>query len=233
MILLIVFFVYWLPKCIFVDSMEWLFPSVIFRDNSRSKNVALTFDDAPYDSEGKSLKAILDVLDLYNVKATFFVISGLITTENRRLLVQAVRNGHQLANHGNTNSLHYMKYGTDLYNEINDCDWAITEIYRNAGKSKPTTMYYRPGCGAFHQGMINILETSMSTKYLLALGSDYPNDPVIPFPYLNYLYLTFHIDKGSIVILHDRDWTAETLRKLVPWIIDAGLTPVTLTTLIK
>jgi peptidoglycan/xylan/chitin deacetylase (PgdA/CDA1 family) len=59
--------------------------------------VALTIDDAPgsVDETGR----VLDVLRECGHRATFFVISGLVTPERRPLVQRMVAEGHELGNH--------------------------------------------------------------------------------------------------------------------------------------
>lgn len=75
--------------------VEWLFPSILFRIHTAEQVVVLTIDDAP--REG--LEGILSVLRALKIRATFFVISDQIPGREK-LLQQAVREGHELQNHG-------------------------------------------------------------------------------------------------------------------------------------
>jgi len=59
------------------------------------KNVALTFDDGPH---SEITPAILDLLDLYNAKATFFC-TGESIVNNRDLLKEIDNRGHAIGNH--------------------------------------------------------------------------------------------------------------------------------------
>ena len=51
--------------------LRWLYPSAIWRMNPQEKAVYLTFDDGPIP---EATPFILDVLDKYGVKATFFMV---------------------------------------------------------------------------------------------------------------------------------------------------------------
>jgi peptidoglycan/xylan/chitin deacetylase (PgdA/CDA1 family) len=172
--------------------------------------IALTFDDSPY----TSLHEILHILDQYEEKATFFIISGQVTTQYKEILKQAIKNGHQLGNHGHTNSMHALKSHNVLSDEITKCDNIIKQIYSEANVPLPKQMVYRPGCGLFNSMMLKLVK---KLNYKLALGSVYPNDPIVIFPLINYLYLTYHIDHGDIIILHDRRWTPQMLEMLLQW----------------
>jgi peptidoglycan/xylan/chitin deacetylase (PgdA/CDA1 family) len=208
----IIGFVYWLPKFFFVRLLEYLYPLVITR-NVASKSIYLTFDDTPYTFD--SFKKILDILNNHNIKATFFIIGNLITSESEDLLITAIQSGHLLANHGLTDSMHLLHEHASLENEIFQCDQLIKDLYVKAGVNFPVNRFYRPGCGLFNSQM---LKSANSFGLKTALGSVYPNDPVVRSSYLNYLYLKAHIGYGDVVIVHDRPWTPMMLDHLIPWI---------------
>jgi peptidoglycan-N-acetylglucosamine deacetylase len=207
---------YWKPKCITIKALHTFYPEILSHNPTPSainleKKLSLTFDDAPYNGTS-SLRNIVDILDKTKMKGTFFVISKQINDESRKLLIEMVKNGHQLGNHGSNNIMHYRLLTESLREEINSCDKTIKSIYDEAGISYPTKMLYRPGCGAFHRDMLNLCK---ELNYTLTLGSVYPNDPIIRSSYINYHYLKNHIEPGDIVILHDRDWTHDTLKLLL------------------
>jgi len=72
------------------------FPKHLIVDSGKSKLSAITFDDGP--CPGNTEK-ILDVLEQYGVKATFFM-SGEEAEKYPELINQIYQQGHQLANHG-------------------------------------------------------------------------------------------------------------------------------------
>lgn len=222
-LLILLFTVYWLPKSIFIDLLaNKFFPQIITRIDLKYRQIALTFDDLPYGYH----QEIIGELDKYNQKATFFVISGQMDNQSRKVFIEAVKNGHQLGNHGKTNSMHALKSARNLIDEIDSCDRVIKQIYSEANVSLPTQMVYRPGCGMFTSSMLKIAK---ERNYRVVLGSVYPNDPFVPSSLINYFYLKCHIQIGDIVILHDRKWTAPCLKKLLPYLQDWGYKSVPLT----
>ena len=80
---------------------EWfrlLFPGAIFRlpDNKEKPGVVyLTFDDGPIP---EVTPRVLDILDRYKVKATFFMV-GQNIERNPQLLEEVTKRGHKDANH--------------------------------------------------------------------------------------------------------------------------------------
>jgi peptidoglycan-N-acetylglucosamine deacetylase len=224
-IFVVFYILYWLPKIVVIKLVEIIFPTVIMR-NLQSKHIALTFDDVPYGSH----EQIIKILDKNLMKATFFIISSDVNETNIGSLIEAVRNGHQLANHGKTNSMHFLKDATNLHNEIVHCDKLIRNIYQQAEVPLPKKMVYRPGCGLFGPQMLSMVE---NYNYVLALGSVYPADPIICLPIINYYYLIGHIEAGDIIILHDRLWTPSTLDKLVKWLHRNNLDSITVDSMLS
>lgn len=74
--------------------------------------VALSFDDGPAYKEGKtnSTERILDVLEKYNARATFFMVAQRITDSNKYLLEREIRLGCEIGNH----TYSHNHYGTQV-----------------------------------------------------------------------------------------------------------------------
>lgn len=72
-----------------------LFPGVIFRLKKEGRKVFLTFDDGPIP---EVTPKVLDILDRYNVKATFFMV-GENVARHPELLKEVRQRGHEAANH--------------------------------------------------------------------------------------------------------------------------------------
>ena len=69
---------------------------VFIKNGSRDKKlIALTFDDGPHPKETNQ---VLDVLNKYNVKGTFF-IAGKHANWYPNPLVRASKEGHEIGNH--------------------------------------------------------------------------------------------------------------------------------------
>jgi Predicted xylanase/chitin deacetylase len=112
-----------------------------------SKQIALTFD-AGWLYENTN--AILNLLDQYNVKATFFV-RGFWVKDHPDLASEIVKRGHSLENHSLTHG--HMTTMTEA--EIKD------EIRRTADIIRETTGYqprlFRPPFGEYDNRMLRIL----------------------------------------------------------------------------
>ena len=77
--------------------LRWIYPHALWRIDKREKAVYLTFDDGPIP---EATPFILDTLERYGAKATFFMVG-----ENARkyphLLAEVKARGHRIGNHTN------------------------------------------------------------------------------------------------------------------------------------
>ena len=77
--------------------LRWIYPHALWRMDKREKAVYLTFDDGPI---SEATPFILDTLERYGAKATFFMVG-----ENARkyphLLAEVKARGHRIGNHTN------------------------------------------------------------------------------------------------------------------------------------
>lgn len=210
---------YWIPKPL-IWLGERLFP-VIFRFKTRTQEIALTIDDVP-----RNTKELLEILNCYSVRVTLFVISEQVLQEHIPLLVQAVKTGHVLGNHGHTDRAHARLSCAELAHELDSCDRLINSIYEQAGVKRVCKLY-RPGCGLFSPSM---LKQVSQAGYTLVLGSVYPHDPAVRLSSVNAAFICCKLEPGDIVIVHDRPWTVPLLRTLLPRIQTAGYKFVTLDT---
>ena len=72
-----------------------LFPSLIFKKESKKKVLWLTFDDGPCN---EVTPWILTILSQLNVKATFFLVGNQIK-KNPALYELIIQQGHTIGNH--------------------------------------------------------------------------------------------------------------------------------------
>lgn len=93
----------------FIEQPPWfyrvLFPGVIWRIPASEKCVYLTFDDGPIP---EVTPWVLDVLDRYGVKATFFMVGDNVR-KHPDIYRMVVERGHQIGNHtfNHIQGIHY------------------------------------------------------------------------------------------------------------------------------
>ncbi len=190
-----------------------LFGKAYWHKNTHEKVVALTFDDGPnepYTSE------ILDILNQYNIKATFFVIG-----KNAEYYPEIVR---QIYNSGNVVASHsYSHLGNlsieDKQDVTGEIDNAQSTIYQIIGKYPHL---FRPPHG--YKGPILLGE--LKKKQLAVVEwSDMTNDWKQPGVKKIVQNIVKHAKPGGIIVLHDGDKTNHNSSRMqeieaLPQIID-------------
>ncbi|HOG89298.1 MAG TPA: polysaccharide deacetylase family protein [Smithella sp.] len=121
--------------------------SVVSRGNTGNNCVALTFDDGPAEP---TTRQILNLLDKYSVKATFFV-SGVNAAEYPEIIKEIIARSHAIGNHSYHHnpflmlgSYHY------LYQEI----FRTQEVLRKLGVK---TLAFRPPVGIISPKLPSVL----------------------------------------------------------------------------
>jgi peptidoglycan/xylan/chitin deacetylase (PgdA/CDA1 family) len=199
-----------------MDIAQWYLGDIdiIWTPPSYGKNtVYLTIDDAVYSPE--SFDEILEILNKFEVKVTFFVISSYVNESNRELLIKAINSGHHLANHGASNKVHALCNAFELENELLKCEQVLKQLYSDAYTEYPKIKYFRPGCGYTTQTTSYVCK---KLDYKIVLGTVYPIDTIIPMPNIYSWFIRYKIKRNDIIILHDRSWTPSTLSKLLPYL---------------
>ena len=108
---------------------------------TREPVVALTFDDGPDRATGE----LLELLDRYGARATFFVLGSSID-EHRDLLIRAAKRGHELGNHSWDHPC-FLDIGADeRKRQIERTQAELELIAGAAGVAKPRL--FRPPFGA-------------------------------------------------------------------------------------
>ena len=124
------------------------FLPVISRGNTGQNLVALTFDDGP--AQPTTIK-IMDLLDKYSVKATFFV-SGVNALSHLEIIREIIARGHTVGNHSfNHNPFVMLRSYNYLYQEI----FRAQEVLRKMGIQ---TLAFRPPVGIINPKLAPILD---------------------------------------------------------------------------
>lgn len=105
---------------------------------TKEKVVALTFDDGP--GNLAITTEVLDVLDTYEIKATFFLV-GEAMEKNPESVEEIVQRGHELANHSYSHQMMLFRSQNWLEKEISQTD----KLIRATGHTGE--IYFRPPYG--------------------------------------------------------------------------------------
>ncbi|MBE6160626.1 MAG: DUF5011 domain-containing protein [Firmicutes bacterium] len=142
-----------------VDGQKLIRNVNVYEVTYSPKTIYLTFDDGP----GATTKRVLDILDKYNVKATFFVTNQF--PNYSYLISEEYNRGHKIAVH--TYSHNYNIY-TDLQTYINDFN-AMNEIIKEQTGSY-SNLFRFPGGSSntvsknYKAGVVSEIASEMTSK---------------------------------------------------------------------
>jgi len=222
LVVLPAYVVYKPPKAV-ISYFQRRFPDVFFQINTTQKVVALTIDDAP----SEHTRDLLDILQAHQVHATFFVIGNQVPGREE-VLVEIVRQGHELGNHAMHDEPSISLTSDVLSDEIQQVDHLIDSAYKAAGLQR-SARHFRPGSGIFSH---RILDVATKLGYDTILGSIYPHDPFIKYWRVNAWHILSMLRPGAVIVCHDRrSWTAPMLKKVVPAMKQQGYDIVTVSRL--
>lgn len=178
--------------------------------------VALTFDDGPYTPV---TNRILDVLEKYNSRATFFVVGSRVNTYSDCIKREAAMNC-EIANHTYNHKILTSASNDVIKSEINRTNDAVKKI---TGKSP--VIVRAPG-GSTNSRVKNAVGYPLVGWSVDTL--DWKNSSGVVSNVKN------NVRDGSIVLMHDLySTTASATEEIVPWLVKNGYQLVTVSELMQ
>lgn len=193
-------------------SNEWGFDSVFGQDKKlpiysvdmKEKKIAISFDCAWGNEHTKS---ILDILDQYQVKTTFFMVQFWAEKFPDDVL-EIYNRGHEIGNHSSTHPNMAKLSIEDMTKELKGAEDAIEKIIGQ----KPTV--FRPPFGAYSNSLIEVCETN--GYYVIQWDVDSLDWKEITAEQI-VDRVTRNVKPGSIVLFHNN---AEYVEEYLPSILD-------------
>lgn len=164
--------------------------------------VYLTFDDGPHP---RITPWVLDLLEQYNAKATFFCI-GKNVIEYPEVYADILARGHRVGNHSH-NHLRGTAYKAKPY---------VENI--NRAKQYIDSDLYRPPYGRIKSSQSKILK---DIGYKIVMWTIIPGDwdkEISPEDCLENV--VFNIEPGNIVVLHDSEKAWERMSYVLPKLLE-------------
>jgi peptidoglycan/xylan/chitin deacetylase (PgdA/CDA1 family) len=194
-----------------------LFERICWRAPTDELKIAITFDDGPHTA---STPQILDLLQRFNVFATFFLV-GKHLEKHPEIARKIVGAGHEIGNHTFSHSLLYVSTKNRIRDEIRRTD----TLLRNIDGAEPK--FFRPPAGFFTKQVLDIAE---QLGYKTVVGDVYPRDPHLPGKEKIVDRVLQRTVAGSIIILHDggntqwvdRSQTLGALYEIIPGLKKKG-----------
>ena len=185
-------------------------------DEDDAHRVYLTFDDGPSGNTSQ----ILDILQKYNLKATFFVI-GREGEENEALYKRIVEEGHTLAMHSYSHK--YKDLYASMESFVDDFSKIQNYLYKVTGKE---CLFYR-----FPGGSSNKVSNTNMSEFITYLNEqgityfdwnvssgDATSQAYTPEELVQNVMTDVVRYKTSIVLMHDAETKTSTVQALEPMI---------------
>ena len=174
-----------------------LFPSLIWKNKTKEKEVWLTFDDGP---TPEVTPWILTVLKQQNIKATFFLIGEKIE-KHPALTKDIINQGHLIANHS--------------YSHINGWCYTKKNYIKNVEKCQelmPRNKLFRPPYGKITRTQISALKRKYKIILWDVLAWDFQQKKSPEKVKKNILMNT---TKGSIIVLHNNNKSFKNIKPIL------------------
>lgn len=182
--------------------LRWLLPGFIWDFPDEKDGIFLTFDDGP---TPEVTQWVLDILDKYNAKATFFCL-GKNVELFPHIFEEIICRGHAVGNHS--------------YNHIKGWGTATEEYMRNiesAGSIIKSNLYRPPyarislsQARALKEKYHTIMWSIISRDYNRNISGDECAHNVIP-----------HLQPGAIIVFHDSIKCSPNLTVALPQVLEA------------
>ena len=196
-----------------INKTNYEYDVVINRKIDKSKRmIALTFDDGPNYNTSK----VIDVLNKYDIKATFFVL-GSRAINNKDILKKMADSGMEIGNH-TYNHLLLTKYDENkIRSEIED----TSEVIYSATKKKPKLL--RPSYGSVNNKIKKVANMPIIIWDIDTLDWKYHNSKRITSRVVN------KVRDGDIILMHDiYSASLNALSNIIPILQDNGYEFVTI-----
>ncbi len=183
--------------------LRMLYPAFTWRVKTREKKIYLTFDDGPHPT---ATPFVLDLLQQYNAKATFFCI-GRNVLDHPDIYARIIAEGHATGNH--------------TMNHVNG--WKVSdEVYADEVKQAADIIHsplFRPPYGRIKRSQHKQLQTTnpkLQTVMWNVLSGDFDTN-LSPEGCLSYVL--YHTQPGSIIVFHDSTKAWERMSFALPKVL--------------
>ncbi|NJK62157.1 MAG: polysaccharide deacetylase family protein [Synechococcaceae cyanobacterium SM2_3_1] len=196
--------------------LQHLFPDCLWTLPDQEKGVALTFDDGPHP---EYTPALLEVLDQFQIKATFFLL-GERVQRWPEVVEQIAQAGHQLGIHGWHHRSFPQLTAVDLRQSLQRTQALLMQI---GGQSQDHYQLVRPPNGLFlPQTLVHLRQWG----YQPVMWSIVPEDWLQPPPQEVIRRIRAQLFPGALIVLHDGvhggSQVAETVSDLLPSLLAQG-----------
>ena len=188
--------------------IRYLYPSAIWRMDKDERAVYLTFDDGPIP---RVTPWVLDVLDRYGIKATFFMVGDNIRKHPDEFRM-VVERGHRIGNH-TFNHIRGLSYDINSYLENTD---KACRMMMNTNLFRPPHGYMSPKQYAELKKRYKIIMWDLVTR---DYNRKFTGEQILQ-------KVKKYARNGSIITFHDSLKSEENIRyalpKAIEWLMEQG-----------
>ena len=192
------------------------------QNNKNIKLAYLTFDDGP---SKNVTDQILDILNEYDIKATFFIL-GKMVNANPDVLKRIHEEGHSIGHHSYSHNYKYIYKDTkNFVGEVQSTEKALKNVL---GEEFETKLLRMPG-GSFEkhkQKFLKVFEDMGYKNYNWnALNGDAEGVGLSKERLVNRVKATTKGKKEVIILMHDTDakqTTVDSLREIIDYLSNEG-----------
>ena len=188
--------------------IRYLYPSAIWRMDKDKRAVYLTFDDGPIP---RVTPWVLDVLDKYGIKATFFMVGDNIRKHPDEFRM-VVERGHRIGNH-TFNHIRRLSYDINSYLENTD---KACRMMMNTDLFRPPHGYMSPKQYAELKKRYKIIMWDLVTR---DYNRKFTGEQILQ-------KVKKYVRNGSIITFHDSLKSEENIRyalpKAIEWLMEQG-----------
>ncbi len=177
-----------------------LFTRLTWHFAGKENELFLTFDDGP---NPEITPWILDTLEKYDARATFFCIGGK-AEKHPDLIEQIIEKGHSIGNHG---YIHMDGWVTQTERYVRNVHRATQFIDSNL---------FRPPYGRIRPRQVSHLKQDFNIIMWDVLPKDFDKNVTAEKCLNNMITFT---ESGSIIVLHDNVKTEKKLRQILPKVL--------------
>lgn len=171
----------------------------IYSVEREDKVISVTFDAS---WGGDKTMAILDLLDQYNAKATFFLV-GIWVDKYPELVQEIAKRGHEIGNHSDSHAHFTQISDAQIRQELKNCSDKIEDLTG----TRPTL--FRPPYGDYNSKVITVVRDAGYEAVQWSVDSlDWKNRGVSDL----VKRATNNVQKGDIILFHnDSQYIVEAL----------------------
>lgn len=181
--------------------VQGLFPNFTWKIPNVENEIFLTFDDGPVPG---TTAWILDLLETYNAKATFFCV-GENVEKNPELFEEIKRKGHMVGNHTYNHLAGWSTDNIEYFHNIRRCAHLVD------------SPLFRPPYGKMKPSQVQFLQRHYQIVMWDVLSGDFDEEMTVDRCVNN---VTRNVNPGSIVVMHDNYKSFDVLKEALPRILE-------------